>query len=138
MRVAFPFLSDEWIEEARRIRAEYEGRAPEAPVALRVNVVVTDVPWEPRRVEGYVDTTGGTVSLEVGRLDEADATITLEHATARAILVDGDRQVAMAAFLGGRIRVDGDLTKLLALQMNPAPLDPVVGEVFTRLRDITA
>lgn len=135
--MAFPFLSDEWIDEARRIRAEYDERPVGAPLPLRVNVVITDVPWEPRRVEGYVDTTAGAVELEVGRLERPDVTVTLEHDTARTILVGGDLQEAMAAFLGGRIRVDGDLTKLLALQAGPAAVDPVVVEVFTRLREIT-
>ena len=27
----YPFLSDEWLEEARRIRAEYEGKAMSFP-----------------------------------------------------------------------------------------------------------
>lgn len=135
--MAFSFLSDEWIDEARRIRAEYHDREPGSPSPLRVNVVVTDVPWDPGRVEGYVDTSAGVVDLEVGRLERPDVTVTLEHTTARSLLVDADMQAAMAAFLGGRIRVDGDITKLIALQADPGALDPVVGEVIARLRSIT-
>ncbi len=135
--MAFPFLSDEWIEEARRIRAEYEDRAPGSPAPLRVNVVVSEVPWGPGRVEGYLDTSSGVVELELGHLEHPDVTVTLEHATARSLLVGADAQAAMAAFLAGRIRVDGDLTKLVALQAAPGSLDPVVGEVFSRLRAIT-
>ena len=135
--MAFPFLSDEWIEEARRLRAEYQERPAGVSLPLRANVVITEVPWEPHRVEGHVDTSGGAVELEVGHLERPDVTVTLEHATARSILVEGDMQVAMAAFLGGRIRVDGDITKLLALQAAPAPIDPVIPEVFARLREMT-
>ena len=135
--MAFPFLSDEWIDEARRIRAEYQDRAPGSPSPLRVNVVVTDVPWDPGRVEGYVDASSGAVDLEVGRLESPDVTVTLEHATARSLLVGADMQAAMAAFLGGRIRVDGDITKLIALQTDPGAVGPVVGEVIARLRSIT-
>ena len=36
--------------------------------------------------------------------------------TAKAILVDGDAQAAMQAFLSGRIKVEGDVTKMIALQ----------------------
>ena len=134
----FPFLSDEWIDEARRIRAEYEHHPVAAPVALRMNVVVTDVPWDGGRVEGYVDTSSGEVDLEVGRLEKADVTVTLEHATARSILVEGDMQSVMAAFLSGRMRIDGDITKLLAVQSAGAGgVDPAVVEVWTRLRAIT-
>ncbi|MDA8283488.1 MAG: SCP2 sterol-binding domain-containing protein [Actinomycetota bacterium] len=135
--MAFPFLSDQWIEEARRIRAGYEGRHPAPPVAVRMNVVVTDVPWPPGRVEGHVATGGDSVDLEVGRLEQADVTVTMEHATARALLLGGDPEAAMQAFLTGRIRVDGDLTKLMFAFTQPSPVtDPVVG-VFGRLREIT-
>ena len=135
--MAFPFLSDQWIDQARRIRDEYQDRAPGSPSPLRVNVVVTDIPWDPGRVEGYVDTSAGTVDLEVGHLERPDVTVTLAHATARSLLVEADMQAAIAAFLGGRIRVDGDITKLIALQTDPGALDSVVGEVIARLRAIT-
>lgn len=135
--MAFPFLSDAWIDEARTVRAEYEGRHPAPPVALRMNVVITDVPWDGSRVEGFVDTTGDAVDLEVGRLERPDLTVTMQHATARALIVEGDMQAVMQAFLSGRIRIDGDLTKLLLVQGNPEGIDPVVGEVLGRLRQIT-
>lgn len=135
--MAFPFLSDQWIDEARRIRDEYQDRAPGSPSPLRVNVVVTDVPWDPGRMEGYVDTSAGSVDLEIGHLERPDVTVTLEHTTARHLLVEADMQAALAAFLGGRIRVDGDITKLIALQSDPGTIDPVVGEVVARLRAIT-
>ena len=37
----------------------------------------------------------------------------------KAILVDGDTQAAMSVF-GGRIKVDGDITKMIALQSSGA------------------
>ncbi|MHB1930511.1 MAG: SCP2 sterol-binding domain-containing protein [Acidimicrobiales bacterium] len=129
--MALAFLSDEWIDQARRIRAEYDGRPP---VAMRMNVVITDVPWAPGRVEGYIDTSGDGIDLEVGRLEQPDLTVTMEHATARALLVGGDPQAAVQAFLTGRVRVDGDLTKLMLVQGSPGGIDPVVGEVLGRLR----
>ena len=54
--------------------------------------------------------------METGHLDSPDLTITIGYETAKAILVDGDAQAAMQAFLGGRIKVDGDITKMIALQ----------------------
>jgi putative sterol carrier protein len=41
----------------------------------------------------------------------------------------------MQAFMAGRIKVEGDMSKLMALQ-GGAP-DPTAAEVATRLREIT-
>ena len=54
--------------------------------------------------------------METGHLESPDLTITIGYDTAKAILVDGDAQAAMQAFLGGKIKVDGDITKMIALQ----------------------
>jgi putative sterol carrier protein len=75
------------------------------------------------------------VKLERGHIEPVDLSVTLEYATAKAILVDGNPQAGMQAFMAGRIKVDGDMSKLMALQ-GQAP-DPTAAEVATRLRDIT-
>lgn len=135
--MAYAFLSDEWVREARRIREEYDDRAASSPVALRMNLVVTDLPSGDGRVELHVDTTAGEIDLELGLLEEPDVTVTVEYDTARSVFVEGDPQTAMAAWLGGRMKVDGDITKLLVLQSAPTAVDPVVPEVMERLRAIT-
>jgi len=131
------FLSEAWVEEARRIRGEYEDRAPASPVSLRMNLLVTEVPAG-GRVEAHVDTTSGEVDLELGLLERPDVTVTVGWETARTLFVEGDPQEAMAAFLAGRVKVDGDITKLLLLQTAPTEADPVILEVIGRLRRITA
>ena len=40
------FLSAEWLDEARAIRAEYEGRGGGIGHAGRINLVVVEVPLE--------------------------------------------------------------------------------------------
>lgn len=135
----FPFLSDEWVDAARAIRAEYRGRIPPIPVVIRMNQVIKDVPFGPGRIDAHLDTSSGELEMETGHLDNPDLTITLAYDTAKAVLIDGDAQAAMQAFMSGRIRVDGDISKMLALQ-TPGPLglvDPVALEVYQRLRDIT-
>jgi SCP-2 sterol transfer family len=114
------FLSDEWLEESRRIREEYKDRVPQIPVSVRMNQIINDVPFGPGVIRAYVDTSSGQLDIETGELTSPDLTITLNYDTAKAILVDGDSQAAMNAFLGGRIKVDGDITKLLALQSGAA------------------
>ncbi len=62
--------------------------------------------------------------------------MTLDYATAKAILVEGNPQVGMQAFMQGKVRVEGDMAKLMMLQ--GAPPDANAQAVAQRLRDITA
>ena len=137
--MAYPFLSDEWIAEARKIRSEYEDRTPAMPLVVRMNQVITDVPFGTGSLQAHLDTSGGMLDLDLGHLERPDLTITVEYTTVRAILVDGDAQAAMQAFLSGRIKVDGDITKLLALQSSGlvGGADPVAFEVYERIKAIT-
>jgi hypothetical protein len=49
----------------------------------------------------------------MGHLPKPDVTVSMGYGTARSLFVAGDVQAVMQAFLGGRVRVDGDLSKLL-------------------------
>ncbi|HXQ75466.1 MAG TPA: SCP2 sterol-binding domain-containing protein, partial [Acidimicrobiales bacterium] len=123
----FLFLSDEWVDEARKIREEYEGRGAVVPHQMRMNLIVTEVPFGTGGIDAHLDTSGGAVKLELEHIEEVDLTITVDYATAKAILVEGNPQAGMQAFMAGRIRVEGDMSKLMALQ-SVTP-DPTAAEV---------
>lgn len=131
----YPFLSAEWIEEARKIRDEYRGRAQQVAHVVRMNQVVTDVPFGEGTVRTYIDTTAGSLVLELGELEDPDLTVTMDYLTAKALLVEGDPQAGMQAFMAGKIKVDGDMSKLMALQATPP--DPTSQEIASRIRSIT-
>lgn len=131
-----PFLSEAWIAEVRTLRERYEGPLAKTPAPLRMNQRITEVPFGDGELQAHLDTSSGEVELEVGFLPDADLEITLDYETARAIFVDLDAQAAMAAFLSGKIRVDGDLTKLMAMQDLFAPSEHAV-ELAQAIRDIT-
>ena len=135
----YQFLSDEWLAEARRIRAEYHDKTPQIPVTVRMNQIIQDVPFGDGVIHAHVDTSSGDLEMETGHLESPDLTVTLSYDTAKAILVDGDAQAAMQAFLGGRIKVDGDITKMLALQTASAggAADATAIEMAKRLQEIT-
>jgi hypothetical protein len=141
--VPHPFLSDGWVEEARKIRDEYKQRAaagdePPPPLpSIRINHLITDVPFGDGAVRAHTDTSSGTVETDIGHLDAADTTVTLPYATAKAVMIDGNIQVAMQDFMAGRIKVEGDLSKLLAFQQVAQTVDPIVGEINARIRAIT-
>ena len=134
---SYPFLSDEWLDEARKIRAEYEGKTPPITHVVRMNLVVTQVPFSEEDVLAHMDTSGGELVLETGHIEDQDLKVTVDYVTAKAILVEGNPQAGMQAFMAGKVRVGGDMAKLMALQATPAAADPSAAEMATRLRDIT-
>lgn len=133
---ARPFLTPEWIEAARAIRTELTAKATVKPPPLRMNQIVTDVPFGDGTVHAHADTTSGELVLELGHLEDADLTVTLPYDTARSLLVEQDQQAAMQAFMSGRIKVEGDLMKLMALQT--AQVDPVALEAAARFKAISS
>ncbi|HLI15427.1 MAG TPA: SCP2 sterol-binding domain-containing protein [Acidimicrobiales bacterium] len=130
-----PFLSPGWIAAAREVHEEYLRRASPPTDAVRMNLVVVEVPFEEDQLHAHLDTSGGIVEIDLGHLEDADVQVSLDYATAKAILVDGDAQIALQAFLAGKIRVEGDLTKLLAFQA--APPSPTQAAVAAALQAIT-
>jgi hypothetical protein len=113
----YPFLSDEWVTEARRIYAEVQAEGALPPgstlVPVRLNLVVNEAPFSSEPLKAHIDTSEGHVAIDMGHLEKPDVTVSLDYPTARSLFVAGDVQTVMQAFLGGRIRVDGDMTKLL-------------------------
>ena len=131
----YPFLSDEWVDEARKIRQEYDGTAGTMTHEMRMNLVITDVPFGDGTIDAHLDTTEGHLKLETGHIDPADLKVTLDYTTAKAILVEGNPQAGMQAFMAGKVKVEGDMAKLMMLQ--GAPPDEHAQEVAKRLREMT-
>ena len=61
-----PFLSDEWMAEAKAIRARYAGQTAKVTQVLKINQVVTGVPFGDGTVESYLDTSSGDVVMDLG------------------------------------------------------------------------
>ena len=133
-----PFLSDQWLYEARRIGEEYGGQLDAGEYLVRMNQVITDVPFGDGTVHTHIDSSSGTMEMETGHLEEPDVTVTLDYQTARAIFIEGNRDAGMQAFMAGRIVVQGDMTKLLlAMQQQQVPPGPRAAEIHRRIQEIT-
>jgi hypothetical protein len=98
-----------------------------------MNLTITEVPFGAGTIDAHMDTTSGELELDLGHLDGSDVTATLDYDTAKAMMVDADPQAAMQAFMAGKIKLQGDLTKAMAMQSGPA--DP---ELTKRIQEITA
>jgi len=131
----YKFLSDEWVAEAKKVREEFAGKGNPPAHAVRMNQVITDVPFGDGTINAHMDTSGGDIDLDLGHLDNPDLTVTLDYETAKAIIVDQNPQAGMQAFMAGKIKVQGDMTKLMAMQSGTP--DPTQQKVAERIKEIT-
>lgn len=131
-----PFLSDEWLDAAKSIREEYAGKTQPPAHAVRMNQIITEVPFGEGTIEAHMDTSDGEMTMDMGHLENPDLTVTLDYPTAKAILVDGNPQAGMQAFMAGKIKVQGDMTKMMAMQSGTP--DPTQAEIAAKIKEITA
>src|SRR4051794_6825896 len=120
--------------EAKKIREDSTATAPAHKVKMNLNI--TEVPFGDGQVEAHMDTTSGEMDMDTGHLEDPELTVTVDYETAKAIFVDGNPQAGMQAFMAGKIKVQGDMTKLMAMQA--APPDPKAQELSQKIKDITA
>ena len=138
-----PFLSPEWVQAARGIGEEFKERAAGVVPTVRMNQIITGVPFGDGTLNAHIDSSSGEMVVDLGHVDAPEVTVSLPYEVARAIFVYGDSQAAMQAFLSGHIKVDGDLTKLMVMQAalggeGEADAVAVALELQQRLKEITA
>ena len=124
------FLSDGWFEEAEKIRAEINPPVPELIQDLVINLVVKDGP------DGDVE-----AKLEAGRFakglaDEAPTKLTVPYDVAKKMFIEQDPQASMQAFMSGQIQVEGDMSKIMAMQAAGTPGEEAV-QVQNRIQEMT-
>ena len=106
-----------------------------------MNLVINEVPFGEGSIDAHLDTSSGRIDLDEGHLEKADVSITADYATAKSLFVEQDPAAAMQAFMSGKIRVQGDLAKLLALTQTatvPEGAEDIAAKVAVRIKDITA
>ena len=131
------FLSESWIEAARDIRHRYSGDVPAIDVVVRINVITTKVPFGDGSISAYIDTSNGSLEMELGSIEDADLTVTTDYETARKLFVEQDPTASMQAFMAGRIKVEGDITRLMVMQTS-LPQTDKTDAVAAEIKAITA
>ncbi len=137
MAETYQFLSPAWMDAAKEIRDTMPH--PDVPSVglMKMNLNVTETPFE-SDVRGHIDTSDGEILIEDGHLEGPDLTVTIEYETARAIFVNLDFTAAMQSFMAGKIQVQGDITKLLAMQAPGTEPDERALAMAEAVRAITA
>ena len=129
--MAHQFLSDEWLDAAKAI-AEESGGGGAMPAGVELNLVVTGGPSGDRELH-LAEGNFGT-----GLIDSAPTKLTVPYTVARQMFVEGNQQAAMQAFMGGQIKVEGDMTKLMAMQSGGGGDPAAAAAVAQKIKDITA
>lgn len=136
MAEKYEFLSPEWMAAAKAIRDEAETPAGGVPHQVKMNLVITEAPFnEGGEVHAHMDTSEGELKMDEGHLEGGELTVTVDWSTAKAIFVEQNQQAGMQAFMAGKIKVIGDITKLMAMQ-SAAP-DPAAAAVMAKIAEIT-
>lgn len=108
-----PFLSDDWFDAVHEILTDHATAGHTGPASdVVMNLTVTETPFDQVR-ELHVGSRDGTPLWGREHDAEADLSITVDYVTAKDVFVSGDGQAALAAFMAGKVTVQGDLTKLM-------------------------
>ena len=120
------FLSEEWIQAVQDALNASDGfRSAAGGQTTRVQQVVTGGDGE---IRYWFQLEGGQASLGLGDSPEdVDATITQDYDT--AIALSKNELTGTAAYMSGKLRVSGDLMKLMQLQA-------AMGQMPAALKDI--
>ena len=108
----YPFLSDGWFDAAEKLISDH---APDAPAGtnLLMNLEVTD---GDKTVQFHMGSRDGATLFGKGHDPSGDLTLSTDIDTAKAVFLDGNQQAGMQAFMSGKVRVQGDMTKLMMAQ----------------------
>jgi SCP-2 sterol transfer family len=128
--MAHTFLSDDWFNAVESLRDEAPEPAP-AMKDLTLNIVVAGGPDGDREL----NLTGG--QFERGLVADAPTKVTVPYEVAKAMFIEGNQQAAMQAFMSGQIKVEGDMTKLMAMQAGGAPSQEQL-DFQAKIRELTA
>ena len=120
------FLSQEWMERAKELAADF----PETPGAtVRLQQVVTGAPEGDVKYYRVIDN-GKTLEQTLGEDPEAEVTLTNSYEDAVKVM-KGELD-ANAAFMQGRVKVTGNMAKIMSLI--PLTAKPEYRQIEEKLR----
>jgi hypothetical protein len=135
----FEFLSDDWFAAARKLRDDLPSGGGTPPPKIKMNMIIIEAPFNGgAEIKAFMDSSSGEMQMDEGELSDPEVTVTVDWPTAKAIFVDQNAQAAMQAFMSGKVKIQGDPTKLMAMQAAGAAPDPAAQELADKIKDITA
>jgi putative sterol carrier protein len=112
--VAIKFLSQEWADQmTEALNSSEEFQKAASGQSAKLQQVVTDAP-DGGEVKYYFTLDGGKAEVNLGELQDAEATITQNYET--AVGVTKQEINAQNAFMQGKLKISGNMMKLMQLQ----------------------
>jgi len=103
------YLSDEWFDKVKELSEEINPEIPSQMADMRINMTVTSD-------EGNCDFCLNGGKLEKGHLADATTKVTVPMEFAKRIFIDQDQAAGMQAFTSGKLKIEGDMSKMMAMQ----------------------
>lgn len=132
----YEFLSPEWVAATAEIRSRYADQAT-ITMAVRINLEVTDTPLGDDPVQAFIDTSSGEFVFALGQLDDADTGVLTDYEVAKALVLGAEPAALMQALMAGRVRINGDMTRLMLLQAS-LPQGDLADRIAAEIAAITA
>ncbi len=123
------WLTQEWLDETKKMA---EGQPERPGASARMQYVVSGGP------DGDIDyywilENGKIVTSQLGKLDDAEVTLTTGYAD--ALKIQKGELDANAAFMQGKVKVTGNMAKVMSLL--PITNSPEYKELQKEIADIT-
>ena len=111
--MAVKFLSQEWADEMTKgLNSSDDFQKAASGQSAKLQQVVTDTP--DGEVKYYFTLDGGNAEVDLGELQDAEATVTQNYET--AVGVTKQEINAQNAFMQGKLKISGNMMKLMQLQ----------------------
>jgi len=123
------YLTQEWLDEGRKL-AESQPERPGA--SARIQYVVTGGPEGDIKYYWVLEN-GKLIESRLGEIDDADFTLTLSYAD--SVAIQKGELDPNAAFMQGRMKVTGNMGKLM--QLMPLTNSPEYKKLQEEIRAIT-
>jgi hypothetical protein len=128
--LALEFLSDEWFTEVQKLRDENPVPPATGPGAdIVLNITVTGAPSGDKDIH----LAGG--DFGEGHV-EAPTKMTVPYDVAKKVFIQQDQQAGMQAFMQGQIKVEGDMSKIMAMQTQQPSAEQAA--LMSKIAEITA
>ncbi len=103
------YLSDEWFAKIEELAEEVNLEIPPQLAEMKINMTVTSD-------EGDCDFCMNGGKIQKGHVPDAPTKVTVPIEFAKKIFVEQDQAAGMQAFTSGKLKIEGDMGKMMALQ----------------------
>jgi putative sterol carrier protein len=113
--MAIKFLTEEWAKEmTNSLNSSEEFKSAASNQQTKLQQVVTDAPDAGGESKYYFTLDQGNAEVALGEISDADATITQNYET--AVAINKQELNAQQAFMQGKLKISGNMMKLMQLQ----------------------